>query len=193
MTLQSLQSLQRQRQRFRFRFRLRSSDLQSDSDLDSIRNSCDVFVEDHLFFQRARGGEERGGDDGVGLFQGGRAEGCAEEVDDDREGDDDGEADDDVQAEADGDEQAEGHDDEAPEGDHDEEATTTTTTTRTTTTGARGNKTWSSGKGKLLDYHIYQRQTEMVILIYKIKSSNGLPALNMANHFSPCDMMIFYN
>ena len=43
MTLQSLQSLQRQRQRFRFRFRLRSSDLQSDSDLDSIRNSCDVW------------------------------------------------------------------------------------------------------------------------------------------------------
>ena len=26
----------------RFRFRLRRSDLQSDSDLDSIRNSCDV-------------------------------------------------------------------------------------------------------------------------------------------------------
>ena len=43
MTLQSLQSLQRKRQRFRFRFRLRSSDLQSDSDLDSIRNSCDVL------------------------------------------------------------------------------------------------------------------------------------------------------
>ena len=44
MTLQSLQSLQRQTQRFRFRFRKRSSDLQSDSDLDSIRNSCDVFI-----------------------------------------------------------------------------------------------------------------------------------------------------
>ena len=27
---------------------LRSSDLQSDSDLDSIRNSCDVFIKDHL-------------------------------------------------------------------------------------------------------------------------------------------------
>ena len=94
-------------------------------------------VEDHPFFQRARGGKEGSGDDGVGLLQGGRADGCAEEVDDDREGDDDGEADDDVQAEADDDEQAEGHDDEAPEGDDDEEATTTTTT------GARGNKTWS--------------------------------------------------
>ena len=27
---------------------LSSSDLQSDSDLDSIRNSCDVFLSDHL-------------------------------------------------------------------------------------------------------------------------------------------------
>ena len=41
-SLQSLQSQHRQRQRFRFRFRLKSGDLQSDSDLDSIRNSCDV-------------------------------------------------------------------------------------------------------------------------------------------------------
>ena len=41
-SIQSLQSLQNQRQRFRFWFRLRSSDLQSDGDLDSIRNSCDV-------------------------------------------------------------------------------------------------------------------------------------------------------
>ena len=84
-------------------------------------NSFVFFSWRSSFFQRARGGEERGSDDGVGLLQGERADGCAEEVDDDREGDDDGEADDDVQAEADDDEQAESNDDEATEGDDAEE------------------------------------------------------------------------
>ena len=53
--LQSLQSLQSlQTQRFRFRFRLWSSDLQSDGDLDSIRNSCDVSLKIVTINQQVR-------------------------------------------------------------------------------------------------------------------------------------------